>query len=89
MSCRNFFHNAQAVVLGPAESDALSRYNEWSEWDERHGRYSREVAVERCGSSRDTNADSGTLSGKRTPVWKSGVKGKAREELDFAPLALS
>ena len=30
---------------------------EWSEWDERHGRYSREVAVERRGSSRDTNAD--------------------------------
>src|SRR5438128_9244634 len=32
---------------------------EWSEWDERHGRYSREVAVERRGSSRDTNADVG------------------------------
>jgi hypothetical protein len=23
---------------------------EWSDWDERHGRHSREVAVERCGS---------------------------------------
>ena len=27
---------------------------EWSEWDERHGQLSREVAVERGGSSRDT-----------------------------------
>ncbi len=28
--------------------------SQWSEWVERHGRYSREVAVERCGSSGDT-----------------------------------
>ena len=27
---------------------------EWSDWDERHGRLSREVAVERGGSRRDT-----------------------------------
>jgi hypothetical protein len=30
------------------------RRAEWSEWDERHGRQSREVAGERCGRSRDT-----------------------------------
>ena len=30
------------------------RVLEWSEWDKRHGRLSREVAVERGGSSRDT-----------------------------------
>jgi len=27
---------------------------EWSDWGERHGRHSREVAVERNGSCRDT-----------------------------------
>ena len=32
---------------------------EWSEWDERHGRYSREAAVERGGSSRDTMEPTG------------------------------
>ena len=31
---------------------------QWSEWDEKHGRLSREVAVERSGSCRDTNRQS-------------------------------
>jgi hypothetical protein len=33
---------------------------EWSDWDERHGRQSREVTVERSGSCRDT---------KRLPIY--------------------
>jgi hypothetical protein len=38
--------------------EKLKRGNaEWSDWGERHGRYSREVAVERRGSSRDTKAE--------------------------------
>jgi hypothetical protein len=39
------------VVMRPSGLEIASQ---WSEWDERHGRYSREVAVERGGSSGDT-----------------------------------
>jgi hypothetical protein len=33
--------------------------SEWSKWDARHGRLSREVAVERGGSGRDTMEPTG------------------------------
>jgi hypothetical protein len=47
----------------------LSFACEWSEWDERHGRLSREVAVERGGSSRDTMERAGNgASGKRCDI---------------------
>jgi hypothetical protein len=40
-------------------SNVKYRAREWSEWDERHGRFSRKVAVERGGSSRDTMEPTG------------------------------
>jgi hypothetical protein len=45
------FPSLTADICLPWDAIALS---EWSEWDERHGRSSREVAVERSGSCRDT-----------------------------------
>src|SRR5438093_13718063 len=39
------------MVMRPSDLEIASQ---WSEWVERHGRYRREVAVERCGSSGDT-----------------------------------
>jgi hypothetical protein len=46
---------ASCNIPSPAASRLpLPEGREWSGWEPRHGRGSREVAVERCGSSRDT-----------------------------------
>jgi hypothetical protein len=47
------------------------RGEEWSEGDERHGRLSREVAVEHRGSDRDTRRNQRSDPG-RLPSAKSG-----------------
>src|SRR5712691_9423577 len=56
ISC-GFLHLASlASRTNDANESALSFQPdcEWSDWDERHGRLRREVAVERSGSCRDT-----------------------------------
>jgi len=47
-------------VSNKCSEGRLSRHavvSEWSEWDERHGRQSREVAVERSGGMLRYKAD--------------------------------
>jgi hypothetical protein len=49
---------------------------EWSAWDARHGRKSREVAVERDGSCRDTKRKSGNADIEKRrcapTAWQAG-----------------
>ena len=75
-----------------ASSNVKCRAREWSEWDERHGQLSREVAIERGGSSRDTMEPTGVerhRGAERANGWKTVTDSRSLAGVKATVIALA